>query len=303
MPEYWKKLIAVLTFALVGFCIICYYNGYINGKWKSVLTSTEADMGEENLVPYDFDATDSDAIYSVSRKDSIVSDGTLTDASQGDAVKQDVAGKDWFNKSIYKYNARVDDSYFDKTVFIGDGRTMCLSVYGGLTDFHSFAGYDVNVGSVDENATISLNGQMVTIEQAVNSTDYDNYYISFGLNDIGMPDVSNFIEKITKLINIIVVHNPNAVIYVENIAPTSAAVQNTIYNNTTIKTFNDALLSLCESEGNVIYLDTAASVTGTDGYLPPDASSDGLTFNSEYTLKMLEYIRQHTVVKKKNINY
>ncbi|MBQ1327308.1 MAG: hypothetical protein IIY49_04650 [Eubacterium sp.] len=195
----------------------------------------------------------------------------------------------------------ADDSYFDKTVFIGDSRTEGLSMYGGQTNMNAFAYKGLTIDHIDDQKVINVNGNQLTVVEAINSTNYDNYYIQFGINEIGWAYVDIFTEDISSLIDIIYQHNPNATIYVSNVAPVTKSISDgdkVIFNIDNIKKFNNALKDMCHKRGDVIYLDIASSVSNDEGYMPEGHSTDGKHYNADLAKRMVRYIKTHRYKKK-----
>ena len=184
----------------------------------------------------------------------------------------------------------------DNTVFIGDSRTEALALYSGYDNINAFAHKGLDVGSIKDEKCIKVGDSKLTVEEAINSTMYDNYYISFGINELGWVYLDVFVDDINELIDIIYKHNPDAVVYVAQIVPVAKSVSDTdeIFNKENVDKFNEALYKLCQDRGDVVYLDYAASVRNSDGYLPEEGTSDGKHCSADYSRRILEYILRHT---------
>ena len=195
----------------------------------------------------------------------------------------------------------ADDSYFDKTVFIGDSRTEGLSMYGGQSNMNAFAYKGLTIDHIDDEKVINVDGNSLTVVEAINATNYDNYYIQFGINEIGWAYVDIFTEDISELIDVIYKHNPDATVYVSNVAPVTKSISDgdkVIFNIDNIKKFNKALRDMCHDRGDVIYLDIAASISNDEGYMPEGHSTDGKHYNADLAERMVRYIKTHRYKKK-----
>ena len=195
----------------------------------------------------------------------------------------------------------ADDSYFDKTVFIGDSRTEGLSMYGGQSNMNAFAYKGLTIDHIDDEKVINVDGNSLTVVEAINATNYDNYYIQFGINEIGWAYVDIFTEDISELIDVIYKHNPDATVYVSNVAPVTKSISDgdkVIFNIDNIKKFNKALRDMCHDRGDVIYLDIAASISNDEGYMPEGHSADGKHYNADLAERMVRYIKTHRYKKK-----
>lgn len=210
-----------------------------------------------------------------------------------------VEGNDWFDKEKFEPVGPVADSYFDKTVFIGDSRTEGLALYGGQKNMNTFSYKGLSVDKVTTEKCIPLDGENYTVEEAIERTDYQNYYIQFGINELGWIYVSKFADDVSSLIDVIFRHNPDAVVYVSSIVPVTKELsdQDDVFNLTNVQKFNDSLYEMCQERGDVIYLDVGASVSDEAGYLPKEATTDGRHCNVDYCKRMIKYIRTHAVQK------
>ena len=208
-------------------------------------------------------------------------------------------GNDWYDKKLYTPGNVTDDAYFDTAVLIGDSRTEGLSLYTGMSNLDAFCSKGLNIEKVMTEPIVSTSDGMLTALEALKQKNYENIYISFGINELGWIYEDIFIEDYKAFIDAVREIQPNATIYVENILPVSKALsdEDEIYNNSNIKAFNKLLKRMCKDYGDIIYLDVASSVT-VDGVLPADASTDGRHCNQEYCEKWLDYIRQNVYIKK-----
>ncbi len=208
-------------------------------------------------------------------------------------------GDDWYNEDLYVAGNVTDDAYFDTAVVIGDSRTEGLSLYTGVSNLDAFFSKGLNIEKVMTDAVVETEDGTVTVLEALELKEYDNIYISFGLNELGWAFDYIFIDDYKIFIDAVKEVEPDATIYVESILPVSAelSAQDEIYNNPRIVEYNALLKEMCQAYDDVIYLDVASSVA-VDGALPADASTDGRHCNKEYCEKWLDYIRNNVYVKK-----
>jgi lysophospholipase L1-like esterase len=84
---------------------------------------------------------------------------------------------------------------------------------------------------------------------------------------------------------------PDAKIYCVGILPVTASqdAKGESVNNTNAKTFSTAISEVAAEVG-AEYLDCSAAVADENGYLPEDASTDGIHMTSEYCLYWQDYI-------------
>lgn len=205
---------------------------------------------------------------------------------------------------MYRYErdyTKADDNYFDRSVFIGDSRTEGLSLFGDQANMNVFAYKGLTVADLETEKVVNIDGTMMTVYEAVVSTDYDNYYIQFGINEIGWAYVDVFTDDVSRLVDLIYAHKPNAMVYVSSVASVTKSVSDAdkqVFNINNIKKFNDALFNMCHDRGDVIYLDEGASVATVDGYLPEGHTTDGKHYDADLAKRMLRYIRTHKYKRK-----
>jgi lysophospholipase L1-like esterase len=258
------------------------------------LDAENSPLNQENTE----ENTEADSSEEVTEAEASTEDSTefeVPDTSLPDV--EDITGNDWFDESKFQYISPVADSYFDDTVFIGDSRTEGLALYGGQKNMNSFSYKGLSVDKVSTEKCISLNGAKYTVEEAINMTNYSNYYIQFGVNELGWIYVDKFTQGVSDLVDLIQAHNPDAIIYVSGIAPVSEEISSTdaVFNRDNVLKFNDALYEMCQQRGDVIYLDLGASVSDSQGYLPTEGTTDGKHCNAAYCKRMVKYIRTHAV--------
>ncbi|WDV45492.1 GDSL-type esterase/lipase family protein [Clostridiaceae bacterium M8S5] len=198
-------------------------------------------------------------------------------------------------------NNSVDDSYFEKTLFIGNSRTEGLFLYSspkGAT-FYTHEGLLVSnaltkkiIRSKGKKTKISISNAL-----SANKNRFENIYVMFGTNELGWIYTSTFIDRYKQLINELKKYNPKANIYIQSILPVTSKKSNSnkIYTNQNIIKFNCEILKMCK-DINAYYLDTFESVANSKGVLPDEASVDGVHLIKKYTDLWLDYIKTHTVM-------
>ena len=139
---------------------------------------------------------------------SSVADGTAADVGANLAV-------------IVPEGEPVGDEYFDDAVFVGDSRTEGLRMYSGLTNARFFSGVGLSVDRVFTDQIVNLNGQYLTVADALRAADYGKVYIMLGMNELGWVYESVYADYYAQIIDIIRETHPDAVIYVQSILPVS----------------------------------------------------------------------------------
>ncbi len=310
-------IIGVLLVICAGVGIYFHADDFnVSSKGKELNMGAQASIGssDNSMIPYEdtdeydgisIDQTNSDAAE-LSTEDEIRIEDLITEFIVPETSLppvEEIDGEDWFNEDVYvKHEGPIDFSYFNDTVFIGDSRTEGMILYGGIPNLNAFCYKGLSIDKLDSLYEIYVPGKGTgyTCFEAVEMTKYDNYYCMFGVNELGWVYLDVFIEYFNELIEVIKTANPDANIYVQSVLPVSEAESSTsdVYNQERVNQLNDMLIEMCQNRGDVIYLDTAASVTGEDGYLPEEAATDGIHCNADYCKRMLQYIRYHVYEKK-----
>lgn len=117
-----------------------------------------------------------------------------------------------------------------------------------------------------------------------------------GMNELGWVYESVYADYYAQIIDIIRETHPDAVIYVQSILPVSQWKDgsNEVYTNANVVRLQKALCEMCEEKG-VYYLNVAEAVQDENGFLPGDATPDGMHLTAEYCKTWMEYLRTHTV--------
>lgn len=196
-------------------------------------------------------------------------------------------------------NGRVDDSYFSDAVFVGDSRTDGLRMYSGISPSPKFfSGVGLTVTKVFSDQIVQLNGQWLTVADALRQADYNKVYIMLGMNELGWVYESVYAQDYGRIIDVIRETHPDATIYVQSIIPVSKWKDTTdpdrIYTNANVVRLQKVLCEMCE-EKNVHYVNVAEVMQDENGYLFSEATEDGMHLTQEYCKIWAEYLRTHTV--------
>ena len=227
--------------------------------------------------------------------------GNPPDAEPLQAVQEEagpaLSGAYDFSKPVPISNP-VDAAYFDDAVFIGDSRTEGLFLNTGLSNATFLAHMGLMVDTVFTRPLFNVDGEKVSVIDALKAADFSKVYIMLGINETGWAYSSVFVQKYGELIDAIREINPEAILYIQAIMPVSQTVSDShsYIKNAKISTYNQLLQGLAE-EKRVYYLDTAGAVAGEDGALPEDAAPDGIHLVRSYCEKWLDYLMGHTAAQ------
>lgn len=194
----------------------------------------------------------------------------------------------------------VDDSWFEDAVFLGDSRTEGLQLYSGITTGTFFWEWGMSVFKVDDTGhrKVAVNGENMTLMEALSTGTWNKVYIMLGINDLGYP-AQSYQKALAEVVDQVREIQSDAVIYLQTMPPVneSMAQANGIayyINNENVKAFNEAITQVAQ-EKQVVLLDTASCLTDSQGQLPADMSSDGVHFKKAGYQTWLEYLKCHTI--------
>ena len=181
----------------------------------------------------------------------------------------------------------MDYSCFDDCAFIGNSRVLDLKNYGLAENVYASVGL-----TVDTVFTEKASGSSVVIIDELKGKHFKKVFLMFGDNECGWPNTSVFIKRYAKVIAAVRERVPDAEIYLQSVLPISrAAAAKNEYgcNNAAIKKVNEAIKQLAKDEG-VRYINPAASMTDSQGFLPDEAASDGVHLRKKYCRIWLNYL-------------
>lgn len=206
-------------------------------------------------------------------------------------------------------SGRVDPSYFNDCVFIGDSVSLKLKMYCaatgalGASQFLA-AGSLSSVNALWEVSDSSVhpyyNGVKMKLEDSVPKTGAKKMYIMLGMNEIGSYGIDSAIANITTLIDRIQASAGGIHVYIQSMTP--IAKRSTLLNPNglcpaNIQLYNQRLLALCQSRG-WSFVDVASVMYDENGYLKESYCSDldsmGIHFTNEGCAAWVEYLYTHT---------
>ena len=211
-------------------------------------------------------------------------------------------------------NLRVEDSFFNDTVFVGDSVTRKLELYVRnqrkknpvlLGDARFFSIPSLGSGNLQKpvsrkSAHPKLNGQKMLLEDAVVACKAKKLYIMLGMNDIAIYGIQGSVDNMMTLIGKVRERTPGVEIYVESVTPRVRGKDQKTLNNANIERYNRLLCETIEKSGlpNLWFVDVASVLRGEDGTLPRKYCSDpgvqGIHFTDAACEIWLDYLYTHT---------
>ena len=203
-----------------------------------------------------------------------------------------------FGDPVEESGPPVDDSYFQRAIFLGDSRTEGLELFGGLRygDFYWERGLNVFQASNEEYKFIPIDGEKYSVMDVLRQKSFDAVYIMIGVNELGVA-IERYESGLSKLLAEVISAQPDAVVYLQLMPPLNDAMCRAnglagYINNENLLKFNEAIRRVAV-EKKVALLNTAEAYTGEDGQLPEELAHDGCHFVlSAYSL-WADYLRGH----------
>ena len=211
-------------------------------------------------------------------------------------------------------NLRVEDGFFNDTLFVGDSVTRKLELYVRnqrkknpelLGDARFFSIPSLGSGNLKKpvsrkSAHPKLNGQKMLLEDAVVACKAKKLYIMLGMNDIAIYGIQGSVDNMMTLIGKVRERTPGVEIFVESVTPRVRGKDQKTLNNANIERYNRLLCETIEKSGlpNLWFVDVASVLRGEDGTLPRKYCSDpgvqGIHFTDAACEIWLDYLYTHT---------
>lgn len=210
--------------------------------------------------------------------------------------KNEISSKPEDNGNNETNNSNKNTTFDETVAFIGDSRTQGFIMYNGLkyVQDYSYVGLMVDT-AVTKKFIKNSNGKEITLLEDMKSKNIKKVYIMLGVNELGWSYPEVFKVKYKELIDEIRKVQPDCEIYLQSIIPVTKSRNETdkIYNNSNIQKFNK-LIKEVAGEKNVKYLDVQSALVNSQGYLPDEASTDGIHISPSYCKKWLSYLKNNS---------
>ncbi|MDR1204206.1 MAG: GDSL-type esterase/lipase family protein [Peptococcaceae bacterium] len=171
---------------------------------------------------------------------------------------------------------------FEKSVFLGNSSIASLYVYGLVSDADFLYRVGLTVNSVFTKPTVT---GTVPVMDELDGRQYGQIFLMFGQNELGWVYTDIFIDRYAAVIDAVKERQPGARIYVMSIPPVSEKVSlknaNGV-NQPKIDEYNARLAELARLK-NAGYLNASPALADKSGFLPEDASTDGVHLNKTYS--------------------
>ncbi len=200
-------------------------------------------------------------------------------------------------ESSYQFE-KVEKSYFDNALFIGDSRTVGLSEYSGWDNPTYYADVGLTIYDVFDKEIAEADGKKTTLDKALEQQSFTKIYIMLGINELGRGTTETFIEEYKKAVEKLQKLQPDAIIFVEGIMKVSKKKSDSdpIFNNKNIKEKNDHLALLADNK-DIFYIDVNEAITDKTGGIPEKYTFDNIHLKAAYYSIWTDFLLKHGVVK------
>ncbi len=208
-------------------------------------------------------------------------------------ISADIYGNVGIEKAASFDFMKVDESYFDDALFIGDSRTVGLRDYTDLSEHADFyCETSLTVYKVMEEDFKGLG----TIEEALLKKDYGKIYIMVGINELGRGTTEDFMSKYTEMVDALHLLAPDAKIIIQGVMRVTGkkSGDDAIFNNNNINARNNAIATLADNE-HIFYIDVNEVVCDEEGNLKEDYTFDQIHLLGVYNDLWKQFLLEHGV--------
>lgn len=174
---------------------------------------------------------------------------------------------------------RVSPEYFADALFIGDSRTVGLSLYSAFAGADYFADQGMSVFSVFEKT--SRDGE-TRLADLLSEKTYGKIYVMLGINEIGT-NFDMIIKQYETVLARLKALAPDSVIVIQaSLSVSETASQSAWYLTAErIRDLNKRQEALADGE-RVFFLDANGVFSDEEGWLKPELSGDGVHLYAKY---------------------
>ena len=196
----------------------------------------------------------------------------------------------------------VEDGYFDNALFIGDSQTDGLYNYAGLrehADFYALESVTIyNLFDVRIPFRSPAGENESSLDEVLQARNYGKVYICVGMNELGMPDTTQFRHQYKRVLERIREAQPEAIIYVQGIIHISIwySAGDPAFNNKNVVQRNEAISKLANGH-DIFYLDPNERLCDGNGDLNLDYTNDGVHLKAQYYPLWQEYLKQYAIIR------
>lgn len=198
-------------------------------------------------------------------------------------------------------NGRVELSYFDDALFIGDSLTQGMELYENGIKNAKFAAYiGISPKAIyDGTQVTNFQGEKVTAMDEIKAAPVSKIYILLGTNALPTLSDEAFIKYYNDMLDELVKVKPDCVFYIQAIPPAGAEKTEADANFALarINGLNEQLAQIAWERG-MHYIDLYSALADDEGYLRAEWETGGFHLNNTGYGAWRDYLMTHTVYDK-----
>ncbi len=234
----------------------------------------------------------SEVVYNTKNEEMKTQSSLSTNHNQGVSnIQEEKTIESAAEKNVKKEQS---EQQFLDTAFIGNSLVVGLKQTCNVSGASFFACQSLDINGAFQKAFVydKENGGKLTILQALSKKQFKRIYLMFGINELGWPYSSVFVDKYQEFIRQIKVLQPKAEVYVQSILPVtkSCSAKRPIFTKKNVMDRNKLLKKMC-TDLDIVYLNVYSALCDEKGYLPEANSTDGIHLRKDSYKIWLDYIQ------------
>lgn len=192
----------------------------------------------------------------------------------------------------------VDTDYFNEVLFLGDSRTVGLSMYSYLSQATYCADKGVSVYDIFDKKIAKTGKKKVKIETLLKKKEFHTIYIMLGVNELGTGTDQSFAKKYSEVIDRIRELQPDSYIVIQSIMNLGKelSTKDEIFNNENIAGRNEEIKKLADNK-HIFYLDINPVIVDEEGYIPKEYTFDSIHLKAKYYNLWADFLCKNGIVK------